>query len=1171
MSAGLAIPADAIAAQRRASDPAVSAWVSAHAGSGKTHVLTQRVIRLLLAGVPPARILCLTYTKAAAANMSNRVFRTLARWTTLPDASLDAILAEMEGRTPDPAERENARRLFARALEVPGGLKVQTIHAFCERLLHRFPFEAGVPVSFSVLDDRQAAALSAEVKGDLLREAEADREGAIARALDMIARLAAESVVDGLFDEIVKKRADIAAWIGEAGGLDPALGRLAGDLGLAEGRRRAEIEGDMLASPHLPQSEWASLARFLRTGKPSDAQQAERLERAFAGAQAERLAAYLEIFFTQERKPRAALMTGDMKKAEPELATRLSAECERLIALLEEAKAARIFEASTAFFTLAERLLGRYEAAKAAPGLLDFDDLIARTERLLADSGAAWILYKLDGGIDHILVDEAQDTSPAQWRVIDALAGEFFAGEGVRRDTRTLFAVGDDKQSIFSFQGADPAEFARMRHTVRRRAEGAELGFDDVPLRYSFRSTPQVLKAVDTVFARAVARAGLSHDPDMPGHEAVRRDGPGFVEFWPVLVPDERGGDLAWDAPLDAVSEESPAVALARRIAGEIGRQIREGERLPDGTRVGAGDFVVLVRTRGALFEALIRALKDENVPVAGADRLKLGEHIAVMDCLAALDFVLMPNDDLTLASLLKSPLIGLDEDALFHIAHARRSTLWRAMREAADEAGEGSAAGAARARLAGWLGRADFLRPYSFLAEMLGAEGGRRRILARLGPEANDALDELLNLALAYEEKETPSLQGFLAWLRAVPTEAIRSLDEARDEVRVMTVHNAKGLEAPIVVLADTCSAPAKQKDPVLIALEPADGKARPPSLAWRVGGDEPQAVAAAREREQAAAQAEHRRLLYVALTRARDRLYVCGCQGTRKRPDGNWYDLIADALRDEADEIHDAAGEVTAWRWALPKGGTAGIAAEREAARDEAPLPDWIARPAANERVPRPIAPSSVLSALEAGQGGRGVTPVEKLAVAGDALAGWSLDRGRLVHKLLQFLPDMAAGERRGRAERFLAREAGGRDAQERADLVSEVLTVLESPDFGAVFAAGSRAELSVAGLVDLAGEAVPVSGRIDRLAVTADEVLIVDFKANRLPPAEPAAVPRLYLAQLAAYRALVGRLYPDRPVRAALIWTATAKLMPIPADMLDEALRRGGGDLAAPAGPA
>ena len=1177
------IPAVTLERQQNASHPQASAWVSANAGAGKTFVLARRVVRLLLNGTDPSRLLCLTFTKAAAAEMASRVFDTLAKWVSLDDDALVAAIVDMGEAAPDAARLARARRLFATALETPGGLKIQTIHAFCESLLHQFPLEANVAGHFTVLDERVQDELLAEARARVLHRAaedEAENEGApLGRALQSLITLMSDGKVADVVDAVIAKRDDLRRWIVEAGTLEDGLSALSEAFGVARGETVAACDAGILEAGIEPERRKA-IAEALRTGAKTDLAKAEALDASLAApSEEERRRAYLSVFLTKKGEPLKTPATKAIQQGFPETVEALVNEAARLVALFERRRAIVTMEGTAALMRLADAVLQHYEHDKRQRGLLDFEDLVVKTANLLSSrEAAAWVQYKLDQGLDHILVDEAQDTSPRQWQVIRALAEEFFAGEGARAVTRTLFAVGDEKQSIYSFQGAVPAYFAEMRRYFQRRAgEGGGI-FHDVRLTLSFRSTADVLGAVDLVFADEAVRKGLSRDGDAPVHEAVRRNDPGHVEIWPMLSEERTEPPDDWREPLDHAGPGSPMIRVAERIAETVAGWQSEGT-------ASAGDVLVLVRKRGAFVAALNRALKVAGVAVAGADRLTLSEHIAVQDLVALGRFVLLAEDDLSLAALLKSPLFGLDDDDLFALAHDRgERTLWQALRE---RAGGRNTWKGALATLEDWRARADFVPPYEFYARILGADGGRRRMRERLGQEVDDVLDEFLNLALDYERTGVPGLEGFLAWLTAAPTEIKREMEGAGGAVRIMTVHGAKGLEAPIVFLVDSGGKPAHHgHDPDVLAYPLSDDPVAAPALVWKPPASDQtawhaQAIAGVRE----AAEEEYLRLLYVAMTRARDRLVVCGFAGSRGPAEGCWHSLVEQALSPDAKEIRDEAGEVVArcWHKEPPESGDsgrdargAGQAGEKAGDKSgdksgdepeempedegrEAPqataLPDWTKRAADAFQPPRRLAPSRAADLLP--ESIEEPQPRHALEAALDP-GHWGLVRGQVVHRLLQSLPDIDEGERRERAENLLEAVLADRFADRRQALLREVFAVLDDPACAAVFSAESRAEVPIVGtLANREGDTFVVSGQIDRLVADRDEVLIIDYKTNADPPATLAAVPADYVAQLAVYRLLVSTLYPGRQVRAVLLWTEAPRLMEIPGAMLDDAV--------------
>jgi ATP-dependent helicase/nuclease subunit A len=1131
-------------AQRRAAHPATSIWVAASAGSGKTKVLTDRALALMLAGTPPHRLLCLTFTKAAAAEMANRLAQRLSLWAAADDEGLGKGLFELTGRAAEEDDLHRARRLFAQVLECPGGMKIQTIHAFCQSLLRRFPLEAGIPPYFEPLDERSAAEQMLAAREAVLAEARAGRAPAVAAALGTVTALVGEAEFGELLQALAAERGRVAAAM--AAGPAALARRLRRRLGVAPGATAAALLEAGVADAALDLLGLRYCVAALGQGSEAERARAEtiarwleRPERRVAG-----FADYCACFHARTTgQILARLVTAATVRGAPGVDTILQAEAERLLQLRERWRAAILAEATEALLTIADAVLQAYGRQKQRRAQLDYDDLILLTRDLLAAPGVApWVLFKLDGGLDHILIDEAQDTSPEQWEVVRRLAEEFFAGEGARPQPRTLFVVGDVKQSIFSFQGADPAAFGRMRDHFNARALAARQGWDDVPLTISFRSTAAVLTAVDRVFARAAASDGVALDGGPIAHRPFRVGAPGLVELWPPAVPLDEAEPAAWASPTRRVSADSPRARLARLIAARIAAMVGR-EPLPSRERlIHAGDVMVLVRRRNGFVDELIRELKQRGVAVAGIDRMVLTDQLAVMDLMAVGQFLLQPGDDLTLAALLKSPLVGLAEEALFDLAHHRGpgAGLWQALGERREE----PAFAAAHALLAGLLARADQVRPYELFADLLGRGGGRRRLLGRLGPDAADPIEEFLNLALQHERSHVPSLQSFLAWLAAGGVEIKRDLEqETGGQVRVLTVHGAKGLQAPIVFLPDTMAAPQL-----------------PARLMWTAEGlplwsprvDHDEAVAAgARQAHKAAVAREYRRLLYVAMTRAEDRLYVCGWQGAKAAAADCWYRLVAEGLAGSgATFAFDSGPELgprDGWqgegiRIAEPPPRPFAVPAAA-AAEGDAAVPGWLGRPPPPEpSPPRPLVPSRPAAAEPA---------VRPPLAAG---RGAAFQRGRLVHRLLELLPDLPAPQRAAACRRWLAQPGHGLAPAEQAVLAAEIMALLEDPACAALFGPGSRAEVPVIGrLAGPEGGVLVLSGRIDRLLVERERVLIVDYKTNRPPPRRAADVPALYLQQMAAYRAALAGIYPGRRIECALLWTDGPRLMALPEGLL------------------
>lgn len=1114
---------DAVRAQLQAADPAQSVFVTANAGSGKTKVLIDRIARLLLAGAAPASFLCITFTKAAATEMQRRLFERLGAWCVADDARLTAELEALGEPAPDAGRLALARTLFAAALETPGGLRIQTIHSFCERLLARFPLEAGVPPGFEIADDARTAGLLGLAWAKVVRGGAPDIEAALDR---FGARLHADAF-SALVAALAQARGAVAGIVADAGGLDGARATVMQRHG--EAQTAAQIRDAFTAA-----FDWNGLdqlASILESGAKSDMKAAQRLREALSSRTFEALcAALLKDDFTPYAKVGTKALRDDHAAAFGDFDSTVAALC----AAWARCCAAERAQDAAGALALGAAIAEAYGAAKAASGALDFEDLITHANALLHDGeAAAWVLYKLDGGLTHILIDEGQDTSPAQWRLVEPLQVEFFAGEGAggwRRNDgeRTVFAVGDPKQSIYSFQGADPAQFLGQAQALSKRAAAAEKAFAAPMLAMSFRSAPDVLAAVDATFD------GLDL-ADGPGagevikHTAHRANERGRVEFWPMAFAPAIAPSSPWDAPQDVENKASAAAVLCAGVAAAVKGWIEARHGVWEKGRLRpmrAGDVLVLVRSRGPVFTQVLRSLKRAGLPVAGADRIRLAEEISVQDLLAAVKVALDPTDDLSLAAFLKSPFVGLvDDDAdIFPLAGRRAKGESLHARLCATQDSRYAAAQETVAALI-----ADAYRPpfdfVSALLERTGADGrsGWRRLYERLGAEARDPVEEAVARALAIARKGPATLQHFVCALEGDSAEVRRETEQDVDAVQVMTVHGAKGLERPAVILADTTAACSDS---------PSGGvQITTDGLTLRVPAREDDAVTRrVRAERQRAAELEHNRLLYVAMTRARDRLIVCGA--ARGRPGraepGSWWTHVERGLQRAGAVVCDtpfgeglALGEIV-------------MATAGSASAEAAPAtPPWLRTPAAMDEGRAPLAPS------------RAEGPV--LAPRGALQARFQ--RGKLIHGLLQRLPDVAPA-RRAEVGLAWARARGADDASAR-EHVTEALRVLEDPLFAAVFGPGSRAEVP---LIAELPEGVTVRGSIDRLLVTEAGVHFIDFKTDRPPPARAEDVAPRILAQMAAYRAALLQVFPQRQISCAIVWTDGPALTPLPGELLD-----------------
>lgn len=1091
--------------QVQAAQPGFSTWLSANAGSGKTRVLTDRVARLLLGGVEPQHILCLTYTKAAATEMQNRLFRRLGDWAMKPDTQLRAALAELgEGEGLDGKTLAGARRLFARAIETPGGLRIQTIHSFCASLLRRFPLEAGVSPQFAELDDRTARLIQDEIVEEMA-------EALAPEAVADLARAWTGEEFEQLVRQIVGNRARFAP------PLTPDAARR------FFGLKQDDSAESLIAATFLgDEALWMpDVVTAMGQGSKTDTKNADRLRSLdLTTPNLATLVALEGVFLTgsSAKEPFSAkigsLPTKDTRNVMP---TALLERLDGLMGRIERARGVRCaLQAMDRALTLhrfAAVFLPLYEERKAARGWLDFDDLITRASALLTDPEvAAWILFRLDGGIDHILVDEAQDTSPDQWKVIESLAEEFTAGSGARNVDRTLFVVGDKKQSIYSFQGADVAAFDEKLTVFEGRFRAVGRAFQSLELEHSFRSSPAILRVVDETFGDRfpAALGGRS------SHIAQWSTMPGRVDLWPLIERLDGKEEDDWRNPVDRITEEHHAARLARKIAEEIDSLIKHETAITDSTGrtrpIHAGDILILVQRRSDLFSEIIRACKSKHLPIAGADRLKLGAELAVKDIVALLSFLATPEDDLSLAAVLRAPLCGWTEAELHDLAQGRAGWLWEELRGRAADFPD------THKMLSDLRDQADFLRPYDLIERLLTRHDGRRRLLQRLGVEAEDGIDELLSQALFYERGDVPSLTGFLVWLSTDEVEVKRQTESVGRRIRVMTVHGAKGLEAPIVILPDTCDPRDKDREEVVEI----EGTA-----VWRASVEEsPPSLAAARARRKEREAQERLRLLYVALTRAQSWLIICGA-GEAKQEQA-WYRLVEQGMQAAGTE------QLSDGRLRHSFGVWPGSVHWNPDIEITIGLPEWAKMPAMSPARPaQPLSPSKLGGAK---------------ALAGDGLDEETAKaRGTALHMLLEHLPNIPAEDRPAWAESLVT------DPVLRGELLAEVEGVLQA--HADLFALPALTEVELC--AELFGQTL--RGTIDRLILLPDRVIAIDYKSNRVVPERAEDTPEGLLRQMGAYAKALQQIYPDRAVETVILWTREARLMRLPPDIVSVALAR------------
>ena len=1109
-----------------AARPDKSTWLSANAGSGKTRVLTDRVARLLLEEVDPQNILCLTYTKAAAGEMQNRLFQRLGKWAMLPSDQLLAELTKLGLTGAISTERLlDARRLFARAIETPGGLKIQTIHSFCAALLRRFPLEAGVSPQFTEMDDRTASLLRAEIIEEIA-------EGPESAVLYEVARHYSGESFDELTDEIVRHRTRFSEPL-DIHALTAGFGQPS-DLTLDK-----VVDSVFFGNErHLLDQ----LVPALLTSGTNDQKAGRKLSN-LGKLDISALPILESVFLTGlgAKDPFSAKIGSFPTKSCQTVLGAVMPEIEAWMQRVETARESRLVceavRKTNALHAFAHTYLPAYETAKQLRGLLDFDDLILRARDLLTNPKvAAWVLFRLDGGIDHILIDEAQDTSPVQWQVIELLAQEFTSGEGARGDVqRTIFVVGDKKQSIYSFQGADPNEFDRMQVEFATRLREVGTPLKESEMAHSFRSSQAVLSLVDQVFSGS-EKSGFSPKQSHIAHKSCL---PGRVDLWPYVAPPEKEDMPPWHMPVDVKAANDPDILLARQIAKAINGLILEEYPIPsseisdDGEHasepVQPGDFLILVQRRSDLFHEIIRECKALDLPIAGADRLKVGAELAVRDLTHLLSFIATPEDSYSLAVALKSPLFGWSEADLYDLAQDRASKyLWAELRNRSFDFPETISI------LNDLRQKADFLRPYDLIERILTRHQGRKHLLARLGSEAEDGIDALLTQAMAYERKAVDSLTGFLTWIETDDLEIKRQMDSAGNRIRVMTVHGAKGLEAPIVILPDTGKRNLVIRDQIIASAGTA---------CWRPSSDaSPQKIKDAVDEAKAAQMAERDRLLYVAMTRAEKWLIVAaaGEKGTKGE---TWYEKVEAGMQISEARPHDFPNgtglRIEYGNWA----GKEIKFAENRPSKD-LEIPAFFGAPAPSITPdPKTLSPSE-LGGAKALSGEFGLDE--------DA----AKRRGRQIHRLLEFLPQAEQSMWSDTARSLLSHGEDAAEGEELSLLIAETTKVLTKPALMHLFASDTLAEVPISANLDAVNGA-RIHGTIDRLIINDDHILAVDFKTNAMVPETAIDVPDGILRQMGTYAHALQKIYPSHKIDTAILWTRTASLMLLPHDLVTDAL--------------
>ena len=1118
--------------QHEASDPGVSVWVDASAGAGKTKILTDRVLRLLLTGIPPERILCLTFTKAAAAEMAGRITSRLSEWSLIDDRNLYDDLFSLSGQQANQKEMERARGLFALVVDSTEKLQVETIHGFCQSLLRRFPLEAKLSPQFDVIDDSISKEYLKVARELIIRKAISEQDGPFAMAFVEIAERINEGELSSLLEEIVGEHSRFDEIFKQFADEEFLGNVIRAELNIHSDETELTIIEELANYDEKRRAELEKAVLILMSGNQTDRNTCNRISKWLETENVSRacLDDYKLAFLTQRGTIRTNLASAGISRAHSSLEGILKTEANRLLATDDKLKSLDLVLRNEKLAFLVKDVLRLYIENKKNNAVVDYDDLIRFANRLITEEEISpWILYKLDGGIDHLLVDEAQDTNADQWRIVETLVKEFFTEQnGIGNiGPRTLFVVGDPKQSIFSFQGADPKLFKMKQQSLKESFQLAKKTWREVRFDISYRSSAAILKAVDTVFqAEGSEFSSIEHLPFRSGQA-------GLVEVWPPEEPIEKNPRDFWSIPREQISFDGASARLAQKIASTISNSIKNGEILESrGRAIEPGDIMILLRQRSHFMEELVKALKQNSVPVTGVDRMTLTDQLAVMDLIAFGKFLLLPEDDLNLAILLKSPLLEINEEELLELCWDRDGRiLWDVLCEKSTHNIKFLETSDC---LKYWLGRANQLSTFELFSELL-STGGRRKLIERIGEEASDPIDQFLTQILEYDRTHIPTLQGFLDWLTNSDFEIKRDLASGgSNKVRILTVHGAKGLQAPIVFMPDTISKP--NQSPKVVWAERGNNQELPlwsPSLQAS-----PQIIKDLREVESEIRKKEYFRLLYVAMTRAEDRLYIGGWGTLPRDEESTWYGKIKNRLKPIAQDKNGVL-RIFAEQTLSPDKMESGPKRKKKIKK----LPEWaLTAPRGTTFETERLIPSD--SSKKANN--QSIFTHEK----SDKFA-----RGRVIHSLLQILPNYPKEKQWSVARKYLHKEHSDIGIEKQDEHIITALNVINSPCLHEIFSRNAFVEAPLNGTLNKNGREVEIMGRVDRLIVSKKEIIIADFKTNKRPPANFDDIPQAYKEQMSIYYELIKNIYPKHLIRSMLIWTEGPKIIQFPDSYLSK----------------
>ena len=845
------------AEQEIAAEPTKNVWVQANAGTGKTSVLTERLLRILFRGdTKVGGILCLTYTNAAAGEMRNRVLAALRGWAMSSDDELRELLVGITiNHVPTDSDIAHARDVFFFYIDNPDVLKIKTIHGFCEEILHRFPTEAGISPSWTLISDAPQRVLLREAMDKIVNTNLSDAR--VASAFYHLISVMSEYKLDDLLGYVEYQYKNFFY----VNNFDKYRNYF-----IDTTQKKLNINGRI--NDEKPVLELKNILDLAKNEKK-------------AGKTLQKLIELTEQYVNNTidfDKYKYAYLTNSGTIISRGLDyDYLTKEKERVLGINVYNVNNKIYQDTVALFDFSAEFAKVYQELKRQYNVLDFEDLILYTHRLFSNpANMGWVLSQMDISLSHILVDEAQDTGPLQWDILRMLSGDFFAEGDKAGLPRSIFVVGDTKQSIYGFQGADPHAFAQSRDIIAENIRNNLRQIREVPLTQSFRSTEPILQTVDMFFSDEMVRTQTGFINN--SHKCFRVGAPGAVEINALVTP------------------ENQDTATARRgyisgIVDKIENLIKTGACVP-------ADIMILVQNRNPMAVPMANELKRRGIPVAGSDRVILPNFPVIRDLMNLVRFCINNNDDYSLCCVLKSPIFGLSDVAIYNICSVRNAENARRKASNSDFVPMTILGCLESEYPEVYTELTDFMRvfavsgPYSFFTYVLDNYNTREKMVAALGTQIIDPLEEFVTICLAYERTRPGTLKHFLKWFITGGCEIKRDM-ESNEGVRIVTVHGSKGLQSKVVFLIDTVS---MSKSENFYDIENMDY----PVWVWtpqKPDGFSPEfnklSDAQLRKRTE-----ESFRLLYVAMTRARDELYIYGFSPNKTAPDLSWHSMLWNRL---------------------------------------------------------------------------------------------------------------------------------------------------------------------------------------------------------------------------------------------------------------------------------